>query len=183
MGGVGISREGGNWWLIRLLAPGASTLYWSKLAAALLAPCLIAALAGVALVYVTDLALYPLLPTLLLMWAMAVGVVAFELLLDILVPNFALKIEFGGSRKAQAGIGKLLTVTFAAMLYAAVLGSLLYLPEMREGFPWLPRSATWRQVADLAPALLWVALTVLVSASWGQRRLTRLLASAGDEAE
>lgn len=171
LGGIGISREGSNWWLLRTHAIQPATLYWSKFLYALLPPMLLVTAAAIVVEYFTTLALYPLPFTLVLMWLMTTAIVAFQLLLDILTPDFTIKIEFGGSRKNSSGTTKLLVSMFAVMLYVVAIGFLLFLPALalRESTEAIRQLLTFGLVGALTAA------TLITSYMWGIRRLHRLL--------
>lgn len=176
LGGVGISREGASWPLLRSHLGAPKSLYWSKLLFALMPPLLFVTVTVFVLEHFTNLAPYSFGTTLGISWLMTAGVAAFQILLDILTPDFTLKIEFGGSRKNSSGTGKVLVATVGVLMYLGAMGLLLFLGTMYRESAWLAGKPD-ETVTLLSFGLvgLWAVVTWIISYMWGTRRLQRLL--------
>lgn len=175
LGGISISREGKNWWFLCSSPIEPRTLYLAKLAYAVLIP----ALYGVLFQLVIFLAFpavsffppYVSIPAIILI---TLAVAALMLMLDILFPDFTIKIEFGGTAGRAAGTTKLLLSMLLGFATLGLVGVTISFPAWAGGvFPGLTTMASYSMT--VAAFLMVTLATIGIAASISVKRLGLLM--------
>lgn len=175
LGGISISREGKNWWFLCSSPIEPQTLYLAKLTYAVLIPALYGVLFQLVIFYTFPAASFfpphvSIPAIILIMLALA----AVMLMLDILFPDFTIKVEFGGTQGKGAGTSKLLMTMILGFVTLGLLGATLSFPAWAARvFPGLAPTS-FSSIA--AAAFLIVTITVIgIAASVSMRRLDSLM--------
>ncbi|NMB24923.1 MAG: hypothetical protein GX986_05260 [Firmicutes bacterium] len=175
LGGISISREGKNWWFLCSSPIEPRTLYSAKLVYAVLIPALYGVLFQIVVYYAVPGAPffppYVSIPAIILTM---LAVSALMLMLDILFPDFTIKVEFGGNTGKGAGTTKLLMTMLLGFATLGLVGVTISFPAWADRiFPGLTIMATY---SITIAAFLIVTLTTLgIAASISVRRLGSLM--------
>lgn len=134
LGGISISREGQNWWFLCSSPIEPQTLYLAKLTYAALIPALYGIVFQLAIFYIfPDAPFFPPYVSIPMIILINLAVAAAELMLDILFPDFTIKIEFGGTAGKASGTTKLLISMFLGFASMFLFGGTISLPAWGGG--------------------------------------------------
>lgn len=173
-GGISLSKEGGAFWLLRSSPVNPRELFWAKATYAWAPSCIFATVAMVAATTLgfPGLNLWKHLFTVL---AIITTMSFIQIMLDILYPDFVMKVEFGTSSKGQ-GTVKLLTTMFLSMGIGIALGLLAELPHFAATKGWFPSiSLPFLQILCYGALALIALGSVLIVQAKGTKRLEQLL--------
>ena len=132
-GGISVSREGESFWILRSNPADIEKVFWAKVVYALLSPLILMLLFIPLAKYVAHFN-FPLAVTMFIGLCISIIIAAFQILLDLLNPDFGIKIEFGHS--FGKGTGKLMTSMFGSMGVVIFIMLVLMSPPLlgRMGF-------------------------------------------------
>lgn len=176
-GGISVSREGASFWLLRSNPTDAMGLTWAKMTYALLPQVLVITLALVAS-HITSVMGLPLWVGFLLGFSTAATLASLQIMLDVLYPDFSMKVEFG-SAKSGRGTRKLLVSMFLSMGIAMAWMFIWQIPAMLadNGFLWGLPVATWQWITRGFTVTVGVVMLIVVH-TVGVRRIAGLLIDA-----
>lgn len=161
-GGISISREGPSFWLLRSNPTDAKSLLWAKITYALLPQFFVITFGMVASHLFAPTGI-PLWLGLLLGYSIALVLASLQIALDMMYPDFSMKVEFG-SAKSGRGTGKLLFSMFSSMAITMVWMFLVQLPNMlaNEGL-FLGRPVEiWQTVCHGLTVVVGVTMLIIV---------------------
>ena len=172
-GGISLSKEGGAFWLLRS-SPVNPRDFLGKghlRMGSFLHICYRCLVAATTLGF-PGLNLWKHLFTVL---AIITTMSFIQIMLDILYPDFVMKVEFGTSSKGQ-GTVKLLTTMFLSMGIGIALGLLAELPHFAATKGWFPSiSLPFLQILCYGALALIALGSVLIVQAKGTKRLEQLL--------
>lgn len=173
-GGISLSREGSSFWILRGCPVRAGELFAAKMTYALL-PSVVLFVLSLLTVWMTGAPRFPVWKSIVMGGPMIVSVGSLQILLDVIFPDFTLKMEFGSSKSGR-GTGKLLTTMFGSMGLVFGMFFLMAFPFTGLGakvFPGVPTNtlAVAVQVAMLVIGAALAASTV----HFGVKRLGKIL--------
>lgn len=129
LGGLSVSREGKNWWFLCSNPIEPKSMYWGKMAYATMIPALYCVLFQVIIFFLfPEMPLLPLYVSIPAVILINLTVAAVELMLDILFPDFSIKIEFGGTAGKTSGTMKMLSSMFLGFAAMLVFGGTISFP-------------------------------------------------------
>jgi len=173
LGGLGISREGSNWWYMQTSPVTPQRLYLAKLAAAFLPGWVLATVFILIYHLVMGLQTYPLVVALPLETLMVAAVASLALIMDILSPNFGLVYELGN--KSQSS-GKVTFTLLSSMVFIIIIAGTLTFPGF---YNRIALCAAWSpavvQMVSITAAFAEAITVVLIGCHLGRKRLRRLL--------
>lgn len=180
IGGISISREGANWWLLQISPQRAEHILAAKFTFAFLPQLAFVSAANLVLAVWPGISGFCFWTSLPVGVALSAGVTALSLLFDALAPNFHLRLEGKWSGGRNTGGGKVALTSLIGLMLVAVAGTALALPSYYRALPCL-RLISARAAMAIGIAAFVGEIATVIGISWyvGVARLRRLMNEAG----
>ncbi|MGE5551717.1 MAG: putative ABC transporter permease subunit [Bacteroidota bacterium] len=180
IGGVLISREGGCWWVTQASPQRAEAIFGAKLAFALVPQLIFVFLANLSLAVFAGIRDFNLWRSTFTSAALSAGLAGLSLLLDVLVPNFHLRLDGKWSGGRNAGLAKLALTSCLGLMVVLIMGFSLALPHYHRSLPFVGRLDAGL-ARFIAAGVFLLETLVLLGVSWavGVARLKKLMTEPG----